>query len=106
METYGGVHVYRSKYSWPRHYLEVSGQLHDPSALPPVHIGYYAGWGPEPAWTMRKGEKSYLYRDSNSDPLAVHAVASRYTDCTILASSRMEIKNWIMYYDVTDVTIK
>jgi hypothetical protein len=34
MKTYGGL-VYRSKHFWPRHYLEVSGQLHAPAALPP-----------------------------------------------------------------------
>jgi hypothetical protein len=27
--------MHRSTFSWPRHYLEVSGQLHAPAALPP-----------------------------------------------------------------------
>jgi hypothetical protein len=27
--------MYRSTFSWPRHYLEMSGQLHAPAALPP-----------------------------------------------------------------------
>jgi hypothetical protein len=26
--------MYRSRFSWPRHYLEVSGQLHASVALP------------------------------------------------------------------------
>jgi hypothetical protein len=32
----------------------------------------------------RRGENSCYHRDSNSDPLVVHPVASRYTDCAIL----------------------
>jgi hypothetical protein len=40
----------------PRHWMEVSGQLHAPAALPPgkgplVPIGQEAGWAPEPFWT-------------------------------------------------------
>jgi hypothetical protein len=36
--------------------MEVSGQLHEPAALPPekeplVPIEYEAGWAPEPFWT-------------------------------------------------------
>jgi hypothetical protein len=30
-----GEWMYRSKFSWPRHYLEVSGKLHAPAALSP-----------------------------------------------------------------------
>jgi hypothetical protein len=33
-----GEWMYRSTFSWPRHQLEVSGQLHAPAALPPVPI--------------------------------------------------------------------
>jgi hypothetical protein len=35
MKAYGGVDVYRSTFSWPRYYFEVSGHLHAPAALPP-----------------------------------------------------------------------
>jgi hypothetical protein len=31
--------MYKSKFSLPRHYLEVSGQRHSPAALPPVPTG-------------------------------------------------------------------
>jgi hypothetical protein len=42
--------------------MEVSGQLHDPAALPPekeplVPIGKEAGWAPEPFWTRWWREK-------------------------------------------------
>jgi hypothetical protein len=33
MKTYGGVEV-QLHISWPRHYIEVSGQLHAPATLP------------------------------------------------------------------------
>jgi hypothetical protein len=29
-----GEWMYRAMYSWPRHWLEASGQLHTPAALP------------------------------------------------------------------------
>jgi hypothetical protein len=37
--------------------MEVSGQLHTPTALPlgkesPLPIGREAGWTPEPVWTL------------------------------------------------------
>jgi hypothetical protein len=40
----------------PRHYVEMSGQLHATTALhpgeePQVPIGWEAGWAPEPFWT-------------------------------------------------------
>jgi hypothetical protein len=42
--------------------MEVSGQLHAPAALPqgkipPVPIGYEAGWTPDPIWTRLRREK-------------------------------------------------
>jgi hypothetical protein len=36
--------MYRSTYSWPRHCFEVSGQLHAPSALPPVERDPCTNW--------------------------------------------------------------
>jgi hypothetical protein len=59
--------TYRSTFSWPRHYLKVSGQLHAPAALLPVPTGYEAGWAPVPVWTLWR-ENSWPYRDSKSDP--------------------------------------
>jgi hypothetical protein len=46
-----GEWVYRSTFSWPRHKLEVTGQLHASSAFlkgkePPVPIGWEVGWTP------------------------------------------------------------
>jgi hypothetical protein len=75
--------MYISTYSWPRHLLEVSHQLHNPGALvpekePPILIGQEAGWTPEPFWTTWRGEKSCPERDSNPDLSAVQPVASRY----------------------------
>jgi hypothetical protein len=35
---------------------------------------------PEPVWREWRRQNSCPYRDSNSDPLAVQPVASRYTD--------------------------
>jgi hypothetical protein len=38
--------VYRSTYSWPRHYFEVNGQLHAPADLPPEKepAHWIGGW--------------------------------------------------------------
>jgi hypothetical protein len=43
--------------------MEVSGQLHNPSALPPwkdppVSAGQETGWAPESAWTWWRRERS------------------------------------------------
>jgi hypothetical protein len=58
-----GKWLYRSTFSWPRHKLEVSGQLHAPAALPP---------GKDPPvpldrtldeaqnWSGRRGEEEVL----------------------------------------------
>lgn len=82
--------MYRTTYSWPWHYLEVKSQLQALGALPPgkeslVFIGKETGWVQEPVWETWGGEPLFLYRDSNSDPSVVQPVASRYTDCAILA---------------------
>jgi hypothetical protein len=87
-----GERMYRSTFSWPRHYLEVSGQLHAPAALPPrkeppVPIGEEVGWTSEPVWKSWRRENSWPHRDSNSDFSVVQPVASRYTDYAIPAPS-------------------
>jgi hypothetical protein len=55
------------------------------------------GWTPEPVWTTWRGEKSFPYRDSNSDSSFVHPVASRCTDCAIpaLIFNRIQRKNYL-----------
>jgi hypothetical protein len=62
---------YISTFSWPRHYLEVSGQLDAPVALPPGkslrHPLDRRLCGPQ-SRCGRRGENSWPYRDSNSDP--------------------------------------
>jgi hypothetical protein len=50
-------------------------QLHDPATLPPVPIGYEAGWAPKPVRTTRR-EKSCSCRESKpgrptSSPVAI-----------------------------------
>jgi hypothetical protein len=52
---------------------------------PPVPIEQEAEWTPEPVRTLWRGEKSGADRDSNSDPLSVQPVASRYSSCVIPA---------------------
>jgi hypothetical protein len=65
----------------------VNGQLHAPAALLPEKKNHYTGgWvGPRAGLDDMKKENSLPYRDSNSDPLAVRPVASRYTDYAIPA---------------------
>jgi hypothetical protein len=80
-----GAWMYKSKFSWPRHWLEVGGELHVPVALSPgkellALSGQEVGWAPEPVWTIRRSENSWPYLDSISDPSVVQPVASRYTD--------------------------
>jgi hypothetical protein len=49
MKTYGGVEV-QLHHFWPRHQMEVSGQLH--RFTPGIH--WIANWvDPEPVWTLR-----------------------------------------------------
>jgi hypothetical protein len=40
---------------------------------------------------MRRGEKSYPYQDSKTNPSAVQPIASRYTDCAIPEESNCSI---------------
>jgi hypothetical protein len=87
MKVYGEW-MYRSTFSWPQNYLDVSGQLHAPTALT-------LGKGPQypldrrlVGLQSRSGELGeqkifYLTGDSNSDLLVFKPVASCYTDYAV-----------------------
>jgi hypothetical protein len=79
--------VYRSTFSWPRHQLEVSGQLQAPAALPRGKAPGtpWIGWvDPRAGLDDLEKRKIWPYRDSNSNPSVVQPIASRYTDYAIL----------------------
>jgi hypothetical protein len=79
-----GEWMYRSTFSWPRHKLEVSGELRAPAALPPGKEPPLEGWvGPRAG--LDDLENFLSYRDSKSHPSVVQAVVSRYTDYAIPA---------------------
>jgi hypothetical protein len=84
-----GDWMYRSTFSWPRHSLEMSGQLHAPAALPPrkrSRYPLYRRLGGLQSRSGRRGEEnnSWPYLDSNFDLLVVRPIASHYTNYTIL----------------------
>jgi hypothetical protein len=70
--------MYRSTFSWPQHYLEVSGQLHP---RPRGNSLWY------PLDRRPGGPQSWSrpFRDSNSNSSAIQPIASHYTDCAIPA---------------------
>jgi hypothetical protein len=52
---------YNSTSTYPRHKVEVNGELHAPVSLspgkePPVLIGQEAEWSTEPVWTLRRAK--------------------------------------------------
>jgi hypothetical protein len=69
--------------------MEVSGQLHAPTALPPERARgtHWVGGlvGPRAGLDDVEKGKFLPYRDSTSGPLVVQSVASRYTDRAIPA---------------------
>jgi hypothetical protein len=79
--------MYRSTFSWPRHKLEVSGQLHAPAALPPGKSPWYPFYrrlgGPQ-SRSARNGEVKIFYPTGTPPPLVVQPIASRYTNWAIL----------------------
>jgi hypothetical protein len=81
--------MYRPTFSWPRHQLEVSGQLHGPAALPPGKSHWYPldrRWsGPQSRSRQCVEKNSWPYRGLNLDPSVVQPVASRCTDYAIPA---------------------
>jgi len=77
MNTYWGNGNIAPRILRPQQYMEVSGHLHVPTALPPgkelsVPVGMVAGWGPEPEWTWCRrefpspvGNRTPIIRSSN-----------------------------------------
>jgi hypothetical protein len=62
MKAYWGSGDIAPLILWPRHKMEMSGQLHTlatlyPGKEPLVPIGYEAGWAPEPFWMRWWREK-------------------------------------------------
>jgi hypothetical protein len=94
MKAYGEW-TYRSTFSWPRDYFELSGQLHAPAALL---------WGKSPGthWIegcldLRTGldhlekRKFFTLPGLELDLSVVQVVASRYTDYAIPAFGDLSV---------------
>jgi hypothetical protein len=83
MKTHGEW-MSRSKFSWPWHQLQVSGQFQAPGCITPGERAPAAHWiegwlGLRAGLDDKEIKNSWLYRDSNSDPSVFQSVASRYT---------------------------
>jgi hypothetical protein len=81
---------YSSTHSWPRHYMEVSGQVHGPAALPPGNAPgthWIGGWvGPRAILdAVVKRKIPNPRRESNPTTPIIQPVAQRYTDWAITA---------------------
>jgi hypothetical protein len=74
--------MYRSTSSWPRHWLEVSGQLQVPAALLPGKIPYWTGSCVGHRGSLDNIEKWKFFNLPvlNSEPLVVQPVINPYTD--------------------------
>jgi hypothetical protein len=92
-----GEWMYRSTYSWPRHYSWrwVVRFTHWP-LYPRYTLDRMLGGPPKPSG--RRGEKFWPYRDSNSYPSSVQPVASRYTDWAIACFECMGVIFWRCHY--------
>jgi hypothetical protein len=79
-----GDWTYRSTYSWPRHYLEVSGQLHAPSALSqgkePASVHWIGDWR-GPRICLDDVERRKILPLPEFDLRSLGRPASHYTDC-------------------------
>jgi hypothetical protein len=71
-----GEWIYRSTYSWPRHWLEVSGYLHARGKGPWYPLQRRLG-GPQNRSRRGNEINSLPYQDLNSHPSAVQTIAGR-----------------------------
>jgi hypothetical protein len=76
--------------------MKVSGQLHDPTALPavkepPIPIGYVVWWTPEPVWTLWRREK--ILTPAGNQTAVVYPVAMP-TELFRLLIGQKWIVNW------------
>jgi hypothetical protein len=69
-------------YSWPRHKLELSGQLRAPAALAPEERAPGTPW---------RGEKSYPCRDSNSDHSTIQLVLTELSRLVLMMEAVWKI---------------
>jgi hypothetical protein len=86
MKAYWGSERIAPCILWPRHQMVVSGQLHDPAALPPgTH--WIGGWvGPRAVLdAVVKRKIPSPRRESNPRSPIIQPVAQRYTDWAITA---------------------
>jgi hypothetical protein len=74
--------MYRSMFAWPRHQLEVSGQLHAIAALPPGPI--IGGWVDLRASLDDVERRKFLTLPGlELQPLGRQARSQLHTDCTV-----------------------
>jgi hypothetical protein len=89
-----GEWMYRLTFSWPRHELEVSDQLHSPASLPPAErapdVRWIGGWVDPRAGLDDVEKRKFLTLPGlEFRLLAVQPVDSCYTDYAIPAPN-----NW------------
>jgi hypothetical protein len=75
--------------------MGVGGQHHAPAALPPGKTQYplYRRLGGSHGWS---GQVWKISPPPGFDPLTIQPVASRYTDCTVLAPNTCNMYNIIL----------
>jgi hypothetical protein len=107
MKTYRGVDVYIHRFLTSE---LVGGEWSasrpcrfTPGKEDPVPMLEEFGWTPEPVWAIWRSENFLPYRDSNSPPLVVQPVASRYTDWAIPAQKIHGYPQKITYKDLLDL---
>jgi hypothetical protein len=84
-------------FSSPRQYTEVRGQLHALATLPPVPIGWEAGWAPESVWTLWRKEKSCT---AGNQTQAIQPIAIQTELSQLLAWGHDELKlcNTVLFH--------